>query len=41
VLGGIALAVAVWATVSPSIRNAPSLADLDEPPDAPAATMEA
>ena len=41
VLGSIALAVAVWTTVSPSIRNAPSLSDLDEPPDASAATMEA
>jgi MFS family permease len=51
VLGGIALAVAVWTTVSPSIRNAPSLSDLEEhsgsrsSPPAPAAdgpaTMEA
>jgi MFS family permease len=51
VLGGIALVVAVWTTVSPSIRNAPSLSELDDTPDsrssrpAPAAdgpaTMEA
>jgi MFS family permease len=41
VLGGIALAVAIWTTASPSIRNAPSLSELDDPPDAPAATMEA
>jgi MFS family permease len=51
VLGGIALAVAVWTTVSPSIRNAPSLAELEDPseprssPPPPAAdgpaTMEA
>jgi MFS family permease len=40
VLGSIALAVAVWTTASPSIRNAPSLSELDEPPHAPAATME-
>jgi MFS family permease len=39
VLGGIALAIAVWTTASPSIRNAPSLSELDEPPHA--ATMEA
>ena len=31
VLGGIALAVALWTSVSPSIRNAPSLSDLDGP----------
>jgi MFS family permease len=31
VLGGIALALAVWTTLSPSIRNAPSLSELDEP----------
>ena len=40
VLGGIALVLAVWTTASPSIRNAPSLSDLDDPPDAPAATMD-
>jgi predicted MFS family arabinose efflux permease len=39
VLGAIALALAVWTSVSPSIRNAPSLSELDEPPAA--ATMEA
>ena len=39
VLGGIAIALAVWTTVSPSIRNAPSLSELDAP-DRPA-TMEA
>jgi MFS family permease len=39
VLGGIALALAVWTTVSPSIRNAPSLSELDEPGSP--ATMEA
>jgi MFS family permease len=38
VLGGISLALAVWTTVSPSIRNAPSLSELDE---VGAATMEA
>jgi MFS family permease len=38
VLGVISLALAVWATVSPSIRNAPSLSELD---DLGAATMEA
>ena len=31
VLGGIALALAVWTTASPSIQNAPSLSELDEP----------
>jgi MFS family permease len=41
VLGGIALALAVWTTASPSIRNAPSLSELDDPPGAPPATMEA
>lgn len=41
VLGGIALAVAVWTTVSPSIRNAPSLSELEDPPEALPATMEA
>ncbi|HJU36160.1 MAG TPA: MFS transporter [Gaiellaceae bacterium] len=41
VLGGIALVVAVWTTASPSIRNAPSLSELEQPPDAPPATMEA
>ncbi|HKC77484.1 MAG TPA: MFS transporter, partial [Gaiellaceae bacterium] len=39
VLGGIALALAVWTSLSPSIRNAPSLSELDEP--TAAATMEA
>ncbi|HET7354929.1 MAG TPA: MFS transporter [Gaiellaceae bacterium] len=39
VLGGISLALAVWTTVSPSIRNAPSLSELDEP--GRPATMEA
>jgi len=39
VLGGIALAIAVWTTASPSIRNAPSLAELDRPVGP--ATMEA
>jgi len=39
VLGGIAIALAVSTTVSPSIRNAPSLSELDAP-DRPA-TMEA
>jgi MFS family permease len=39
VLGGIALALAVWTTVSPSIRNAPSLSELDQP--SRPATMEA
>jgi MFS family permease len=38
-LGGIALALAVWTSVSPSIRNAPSLTELDEP--GRPATMEA
>jgi MFS family permease len=38
VLGGIALALAIWTTVSPSIRNAPSLSELD---DLGTATMEA
>jgi MFS family permease len=38
VLGGISLVLAVWTTVSPSIRNAPSLSELD---DGGAATMEA
>jgi hypothetical protein len=37
VLGGISLALACWTTVSPSIRNAPSLSELD---DVGAATME-
>jgi hypothetical protein len=41
VLGGIALALAVWTTASPSIRNAPSLSELEEPPDGLPATMEA
>ena len=46
VLGGITVAVAVWTTASPSIRNAPSLSDLDDDPSLPAphaapATMEA
>jgi MFS family permease len=41
VLGSIALAVAVWTTASPSIRSAPSLSELEEPPHASAATMEA
>ena len=41
VLGGIALAVAVWTTASPSIRNAPSLSELEDPPDGLPATMEA
>jgi len=35
VLGGVALAVAIWTAASPSIRNAPSLSELDDPPDAP------
>jgi MFS family permease len=39
VLGGMALALAVWTTASPSIRNAPSLSELDDAD--PAATMEA
>lgn len=39
VLGGIALALAVWTTASPSIQNAPSLSELDEP--GRPATMEA
>jgi MFS family permease len=39
VLGGIAVAIAVWTSVSPSIRNAPSLSELDDA--AGAATMEA
>jgi MFS family permease len=39
VLGGISLALAVWTSVSPSIRNAPSLSELDEP--GRPATMEA
>jgi MFS family permease len=39
VLGSIALALAVWTTVSPSIRNAPILSELDEPGSP--ATMEA
>jgi MFS family permease len=39
VLGGISLALAVWTSVSPSIRNAPSLSELDEP--SRPATMEA
>jgi MFS family permease len=39
VLGGIALALAGWTTLSPSIRNAPSLSELDEP--GRPATMEA
>jgi MFS family permease len=30
VLGSIALALAVWTTLSPSIRNAPSLSELDD-----------
>jgi MFS family permease len=38
VLGVISLGLAVWTTVSPSIRNAPSLSELD---DLGAATMEA
>lgn len=38
VLGVISLALAVWTTLSPSIRNAPSLSELD---DLGAATMEA
>src|SRR6185503_12993060 len=41
VLGGIALALAVWTTASPSIRNAPSLSELEDPHDALPATMEA
>lgn len=47
VLGGIAIAVALWTVLSPSIRNAPSLSELDVQPVAPAplgeppATMEA
>lgn len=41
VLGGIALVVAVWTTASPSIRNAPSLSELENPPDTVPATMEA
>ena len=39
VLGGISLTLAVWTSVSPSIRNAPSLSELDEP--GRPATMEA
>jgi MFS family permease len=39
VLGGISLTLALWTTVSPSIRNAPSLSELDEPGSP--ATMEA
>ena len=39
VLGSVALALAVWTSASPSIRNAPSLSELDDPPGA--ATMEA
>jgi hypothetical protein len=39
VLGSISLALALWTTVSPSIRNAPSLSELDQP-NRPA-TMEA
>lgn len=39
VLGGLALALALWTTASPSIRNAPSLSELDDA--GPAATMEA
>jgi MFS family permease len=38
-LGGISLALAVWTSLSPSIRNAPSLSELDEPGSP--ATMEA
>ena len=38
VLGVISLSLAVWTTVSPSIRNAPSLSELE---DLGAATMEA
>ncbi|HJQ51179.1 MAG TPA: MFS transporter [Gaiellaceae bacterium] len=38
-LGSIALALALWTSVSPSIRNAPSLSELDEPGHP--ATMEA
>src|SRR6185437_13415162 len=30
VFASIALVVAIWSTLSPSIRNAPSLAELDE-----------
>ncbi len=44
VLGGIALAVALWTILSPSIRNAPSLSELDAlhpAAAAGAATMEA
>lgn len=37
VLGGLALALAIWTSASPSIRNAPSLSELDDPG---AATME-
>jgi len=36
VLGGLAVLIAAWTTLSPSIRNAPSLAELDEPPTLPA-----
>jgi MFS family permease len=39
VLGGISLALAIWTTLSPSIRNAPSLSELDDLGGA--ATMEA
>jgi MFS family permease len=46
VLGGITVGVAIWTTASPSIRNAPSLSELDDDPSFPAphtppATMEA
>lgn len=43
VLGGVCLALALASAVSPSIRNPPSLAELDDlpvAPSAPAATME-
>jgi MFS family permease len=39
VLGSIALALALWTSVSPSIRKAPSLSELDDP--GRPATMEA
>jgi MFS family permease len=42
VLGGIAVGVALWTVLSPSIRDAPSLSELDdEPPSSPASPAAA
>ncbi len=40
VLGGLAVAVALWTIFSPSIRNAPSLAELADLPSFPASRVE-